>query len=66
MNIKDVFYGILGLGLLVLLWLFIDERKKSELKDRVIDKLTKENEKLQLGYLTLLEKILKKSRKSSS
>ncbi len=58
MRAKNVINGLLGLLVLILLWAFIDEKEKSERKDKVIDQLTKENQDLKSAYLKLLEEFL--------
>jgi hypothetical protein len=60
MNIKNVIIGLLALILLVIVWLFISEKAKNELKQKVIDSLEDENNKLQTEYFNLLEKYLLK------
>ncbi len=59
MKAKDILLGLIGLIALILLWAFIDEKKRSKLKDNIIDRLTKENEEIKSAYLGLLEEFLK-------
>lgn len=57
---KDLFYAVLALTVLLLLWLFIDERERGKRKDKIIDTLRNENEELKISYLTLFQKYLEK------
>jgi hypothetical protein len=63
MKIKDVIIAGLVIAVLVLLWLFINEKRKAELLDKATKKLSEENESLKIGYLNLLEKYLKTQEK---
>jgi hypothetical protein len=47
------------LVILLLVWLFTDEREHNKRLQTIISKLTKENENLKRGYFELLEKYLK-------
>ena len=58
MKAKDIFNVILAAVVLLVLWLFIDEREKGIRKDALIEKLNQENQKLKEAYLTLFEKYL--------
>ncbi len=46
------------LVILLLVWLFVDERERSNRLSKIVNKLTKENEDLKRGYFELLEKYL--------
>lgn len=63
MKLKDIALVLLALIALLLLWAFIDEKERARKKDELIQKLTKENNNLKQGYLTLLEKYLKTQEK---
>lgn len=57
-NIAIVFLSII---VLVVLWLFIDERQKAKRKDEIIDRLQDENRRIKMAYLSLLENFLKQT-----
>jgi hypothetical protein len=57
-NIAIVFLSII---VLVVLWLFIDERQKAKRKDEIIDRLKDENRRIKMAYLSLLENFLKQT-----
>ncbi len=63
MNAKNITIAVLVLIILIVIWLFINEKKKAELMDKAVKKLTHENEVLKVGYLNLLEKYLKTQEK---
>lgn len=56
---KNITIVALSIIILVILWLFIDERQKAKRKDEIIDLLKDENRRIKMGYLSLLEKFLK-------
>lgn len=58
MKPKTVAIIVISLVTLLLIWLFINERERNNRLTRVVNKLTKENEKLKQGYIELLEKYL--------
>lgn len=58
MKSKTIAIAILTALLLVILWLFIDEREKAKRKDKIIDCLKAENKKIKSDYLELLQKYL--------
>lgn len=62
---KVLVYVLFGIIILALMWFFIDEIEKARRKDLIIDILSKENEQLKQGYLSLLEKYLKTQEKVS-
>lgn len=62
---KVLFYVLIVIIILIITWVFINEREKARRKDLIIDKLSKENEQLKHGYLSLLEKYLKTQKKVS-
>ena len=59
MKAKDILNVIVAAVILLVLWLFIDEREKGKRKDELIEKLTHENQQLKAGYLSLLERYLR-------
>jgi hypothetical protein len=59
MKAKDILNVILAAIVLLLIWLFIDEREKGKRKDALIEKLSQENQRLKVGYFNLFEKYLK-------
>lgn len=58
MKPKTIIIVVSLLVILLLAWLFIDERERNNRLNKVVNKLTKENEDLKRGYLELLEKYL--------
>lgn len=62
---KVLFYVFVVIIILIITWIFINEREKARRKDLIIEKLSKENEQLKHGYLSLLEKYLKTQKKVS-
>lgn len=61
MKAKDILNVILAAIVLLVLWLFIDEREKGKRKDALIEKLSQENQRLKEAYFTLFEKYLQAS-----
>jgi len=58
MKVKNITIAIFALTILIILWLFIDERKRSKKLESIIQKLNREKDELQTGYLDLLMKYL--------
>lgn len=63
MKAKNMVLIIVSVIALLAIWLFITEREKAKRKDDIIDKLSKENESLKIGYLELLENFLREEGK---
>ena len=61
MKVKNAVTIVVSIFVLVLIWLFINEREKAKRKDMIIDRLKDENKQLKIAYLELLEKLLKES-----
>ncbi len=58
MRSRDIIIIALIAIILVLGWFFFNEMKKNELKEKMIRRLTDENDELKKGYLDLLQKHL--------
>ena len=58
MKLKDIIVAGLVIVVLIVLWLFISEKKRAEYLDKIVNKLSKENEMLKEAYLNLLEDYL--------
>lgn len=59
MKAKDIIYVGFAAIILILLWLFIDEKEKGKRKDDIIDTLTKENHEIKIAYINLLQEHMK-------
>ena len=59
MKAKENFYIIIALLTLLIVWLFIDKRKRAIKTDRIIKRLRKDNYETKKAYLGLFEKYLK-------
>lgn len=59
MKAKENFYIIITLLTLLIVWLFIDKRKRAIKTDRIIKRLRKDNYETKKAYLSLFEKYLK-------
>lgn len=59
MKAKENFYIIITLLTLLIVWLFIDKRKRAIKTDRIIKRLRKDNYETKKAYLGLFEKYLK-------
>lgn len=60
MKLKDILIGLTLIIALVALWLFLDERNKTQRMELIISKLRKENRELKSAYLKLFEEHLRK------
>lgn len=58
MKPKDLMMIILLTMSLLIVWMFIEERDRNLKLEKIVKKLSKENENLKKGYLSLLEKYL--------
>lgn len=58
MRIKDFFIAGLIVIVIIICWIVLDEKRKNRLKDKVIERLTDENEELKKGYLDLFQQYL--------
>lgn len=58
MKAKDIGIAILILLVIAGIWLFVNEKKKNNLLEKVVDRLTNENESLKKSYLDLLQRYL--------
>lgn len=57
-RIIDILIVFLVALILIALWFFIKEREKNDLKDKIIRRLTNENDELKSAYLDLLQEHL--------
>ncbi len=58
MRIKDYLIVVTIVLVILLFWIVLDEKRKSRLKDKVIERLTDENEEIKRAYLDLFQQYL--------
>jgi hypothetical protein len=58
LKFKDVIIAVLLLVVLILMYAFYDERRRGQLKDRAINKLLKDNERLSKQNFDLLQRFI--------